>query len=103
MSLKVEQQRAFNRRSALRDSLLSLWTVDIHRALRMRDDRQVVVDASAASQFSLYRVADPWPSCSWSERDVFPEGRRVCLLPCFPVDLSTGLHAFVLFRPVGFP
>ena len=55
-SAKEEQERALDRRSALRGSLLSIWNVDIHQALRMCEDRQVEVEASEASYVSWDRV-----------------------------------------------
>ena len=58
---KEEQVQAIGRRSALRESLLSIWRVDINQALRMCDGRQVEVDASKASYTSWDRVDDPWP------------------------------------------
>ena len=40
LSAKDGQGEASGRRSALRESLLSLWQVDIDQALRVREDRQ---------------------------------------------------------------
>ena len=58
----VEQERAFDRRSALRESLLSIWRVDTHQALRECEDRHVEVDASDASYFSWDRTGDLCPA-----------------------------------------
>ena len=41
--------QAFDKRSALRESLLLSWTVGTHQALRMCEDRQVGVDVSEVS------------------------------------------------------
>ena len=54
--------RPLSRRSALRESLLSRWKVGIHRTLRVRDGRQVHVEANEASYVSFDRLGDPWPS-----------------------------------------
>ena len=59
---KVEQERAFNKRSNLRGSLLSNWRVDINEALRMCEERSLAMDASDASCVSSDRVDSPWPS-----------------------------------------
>ena len=54
LSAKVEQERAFHWRSALRDSLLSIWRVDIHQALRMCQEReQIEVELLSALYGSL--------------------------------------------------
>ena len=45
-SAKEEQVQAFDRRSALCESLVSIWRVDVYQALRMCQDRKVEVDAS---------------------------------------------------------
>ena len=47
---KEEQMQAFDRRSALREGLWSIWRVDMDQALRMCEDRQDEVDASDVSQ-----------------------------------------------------
>ena len=44
-----KQVQVFGRRSALRESLLSLWQVDINLALWVCEDRQTQVDASETS------------------------------------------------------
>ena len=51
---KIERERAFNRRSAFRESHLSIWRVDVYQALRIREDRVEVV-ASDASYVSWDR------------------------------------------------
>ena len=43
-SAKKEQEAAFNGRSALRESLLEAWNVDIHTARRICEWRLVVVE-----------------------------------------------------------
>ena len=43
---KEEQVQAFHRRSALRESLMSVWRVDINQALRVCEERQAEVGAS---------------------------------------------------------
>ena len=64
LSAKVEQERAFNRRSALWESQLTVRNVDIHQVLRTRADRQVEVNASDA-ELTTRGKAD------WSKRTVF--------------------------------
>ena len=49
---KEGQVQAFDRRFALRGSLLSIGRVDTHQALRMWEDRQVEVDASEVPSVS---------------------------------------------------
>ena len=66
-SAEDELVQAFGRRSALRESLLSLWKVDINQALRVCEGRQVQVEALEASFVSVDRVGDPWPSQTWCE------------------------------------
>ena len=58
----VEQERVFHRRSDLCEISLSVWRVDRRQALRMCEDRRVEVNASDASDVSLAKVDDPWPS-----------------------------------------
>ena len=61
-SAKEEQVRAFDRRSALRERLLTVWRVDSHQGLRRCEDRQSEVGAAEVSCVSLDRVDGPWPS-----------------------------------------
>ena len=44
-----DEQVVFGRRSALRQSLLSPWQVDINQAFRVCEDRQTQIDASETS------------------------------------------------------
>ena len=51
-STQEEQIRAYERRSAMRESLQEVWDVDIAQALRIFEDRQVVVGSSDFSHVS---------------------------------------------------
>ena len=59
---KLKQALVFNQRSPLRESLMSIWRVDIHQSLRTCEDRHVEVNASDASCISLEKVDNWWPS-----------------------------------------
>ena len=110
--MAVEEERAFNKRSALRESLLSIWMVDLHEALRMCEDRQVEVSASDASYVLWTRLTthgkltgcevQKWTSL---RRVVVSgsEGRQVRVSFPYFLLVSSGLHAFALLRPVGLP
>ena len=43
---------------------LEAWNVDIHKALRICEERHVTVEGSEGSYVSFDRVDDPWPSSS---------------------------------------
>ena len=55
ISANEEQVQVFVRRSALRESLLSNWRVDIPQALRVTKDREVEVGTSEVSRASWDR------------------------------------------------
>ena len=62
LSTRKGLNAAFNRKSELRESLLEAWNVDIHKALRICEERHVTVEGSEGSYVSFDRVDDPWPS-----------------------------------------
>ena len=62
LSARKEQERVFHKRSALRESLLSMWRVDKHQALRTCEDRQIEVDLLKALYVSLDKLHNQWPS-----------------------------------------
>ena len=61
-SAKRGQEAAFNRRSALRESLLEAWNVDMHKSLRIGEQRHVTLEGSEDSYVSFDKVDDLWPS-----------------------------------------
>ena len=54
-------EAAFNRRSELRESPLD-WSVDIHKTLRIYQERRGTIEGSDGSWVSFDRVDDPWLS-----------------------------------------
>ena len=60
-SAKDEQVQASDRRSALRESLLSLWQVDVNQTLRVCEGGQAQLEAPEASCVSYDRLDDPLP------------------------------------------
>ena len=100
-SSTVEQEQTFNRRSALRERLLSIWKFDINQVLRMCEDRQAEVDASDVSHVSWDTVNHPWPSC-FGLRSLCIKSQpspSFLLVSCW--FFYGRLHAPVLLRPVG--
>ena len=59
-SAEEEKMRAFERRLAMRDSLVEVWIVDIAQSLRTCEERQVVLGASEVSYVSWDTMDEPW-------------------------------------------
>ena len=59
---KRDLQADFDKRRELREALLEVRNVDLHKAVKVCEERHVTVEWSESSYNSFDRVDDPWSS-----------------------------------------